>query len=251
MIKKIVALFALIIILTPAFSQETSTPAPSIAPATPAKRSGRPDLPGTFVLELGLNRTNGAPSKFNNGFWGSRTLNIYYQYDIRILHSKFFLVPGVGFSLERYKFTDQKVLAYDGDLLAMVDPADLGLSNVKKSQLITNYFEIPVEICFRTRPDDPARSFKISVGGRVGYLFDSFTKVKYKEDEGIKKYKDKQDFQLTKFRYGVSGRIGIGSVSLFGYYNLSPLFKSEKGPVEDGETSGMNTFTIGLSLASF
>lgn len=250
MIKKIVALFALIVILTPAFSQETSTPAQDTPPTT-AKRSGRPDLPGTFVLELGLNRTNGAPSRFNNGFWGSRTLNIYYQYDIRILHSKFFFVPGVGFSLERFKFKDQSILAYNGDSLAIIKPADLGLSGVKKSQLITNYFEIPVEICFRTRPDDPARSFKISVGGRVGYLFDSFTKVKYKSDGEVKKYKDKQDFQLTKFRYGVSGRIGIGNVSLFGYYNLTPLFESGKGPVQAGKTSDMSTVTIGLSLASF
>lgn len=249
MIKKIVALFALIVILIPAFSQENPTPAQSIPPATTAKR-GRPDLPGTFVLELGLNRTNGAPSKFNSGFWGSRTLNIYYTYDIRILHSKFFLVPGVGFSLERFKFKDNGIL-YSGDSLAIVTPANMGISNVKKSQLITNYFEVPVEICFRTRPDDPARSFKISVGGRVGYLFDSFTKVKYKDGGDVKKYKDKQDFNLTKFRYGITGRIGIGNVSLFGYYNVTPLFKSGKGLIENGERNEMSTVTIGLSLASF
>ena len=249
MIKKIVVLFALIIILIPAFSQDAT---PQDQNTTfPKKKSGRPDLPGTFTLELGLNRTNGAPSDFKGGFWGSRTLNIYYQYDIRILKSKFFLVPGVGFSFERFKFKDGNVLAYNDGVLAMNKPADIGLSSVKKSQLITNYFEVPVEICFRTRPDDPARSFKISVGGRVGYLFDSFTKVKYKEDGEVKKYKDKQDFQLTKFRYGISGRIGIGNVSLFGYYNLTPLFESGKGPVQDGTTTKFSTVTIGLSLASF
>jgi hypothetical protein len=252
MIKKIVVLFALNAILIPVFSQDvTTTTSDQNTTTTSGKRDGLPDIPGVFALELGLNRLQDGPSDINSGFWGSRTLNVYYQYEIRILKSKFSLVPGVGFSLERYKFKDGNILAYNAGVLAMYKPADLGLSGVKKSQLITNYFEVPVELCFRTRPDDPARSFKISVGGRVGYLFDSFTKVKYKEDGEVKKYKDKQDFQLTKFRYGISGRIGVGAVSLFGYYNLTPLFESGEGPVLNGKTTEFSTLTIGLSLASF
>jgi hypothetical protein len=259
MIKKIVVLFALNVILIPAFSQDvTTTTTDQNTTTTSEKRdglsadkAGLPDIPGVFTLELGLNRLQDGPSDIKSGFWGSRTLNIYYQYEIRILKSKFFLVPGVGFSLERYKFKDGNILAYNAGVLAMYKPEDLGLSGVKKSQLITNYFEVPVEICFRTRPDDPARSFKISVGGRIGYLFDSFTKVKYKEDGEVKKYKDKQDFQLTKIRYGLSGRIGVGNVSLFGYYNLTPLFESGEGPVLNGKTTEFSTITIGLSLASF
>ena len=54
-------------------------------------------------------------------FWGSRTANIYYQYDFRILKSSFSFVPGIGFSLERYKFKDNYMVGYDAnDELIMI-----------------------------------------------------------------------------------------------------------------------------------
>jgi hypothetical protein len=252
--KKIALLCFLVAVLVPSFAQEVA----------PKKTSARPDIPGTFVLEIGLNRALGAPSQFKQGLWGSRSLNIYYQYELRILKSRFSFVPGIGFSLERWKFKDGRILAYNdasvGTELALWAPNRLGYtSGVRKSQLITNYFEIPVELCYRTRPEDPARSFKIAIGGRIGYLFDSFSKVKYKDDGQVKHIKDKQDFELTKIRYGLTGRIGVGNVSLFGYYNLNSLFESGKGPwnftgsgtSEVAAKKDYSTLTIGISLASF
>ena len=254
MMKKIALLCFLVASLTSSFAQET----------TPKKTSSRPDIPGTFVLEIGLNRALGAPNQFKQGFWGSRALNIYYQYEIRILKSRFSLVPGIGFSLERWKFKDGRILGYNADSvgteLRLWAPSRLGYTGgVRKSQLVTNYFEIPVELCYRTRPDDPARSFKIAIGGRIGYLFDSFSKVKYKEDGQTKHLKDKQDYELSKIRYGLTARIGVGNVSLFGYYNLNPLFESGKGPwnvsgsgsTEVKARKDYSTMTIGISLASF
>ena len=221
--------------------------------------SRRPDIPGTFALEFGFNQDLSAPNEFDLGFWGSRTANLYYQYDVRILKSSFSFVPGIGLSLERFKFSNDNTLGYaDGDLesIVMISPADAGFTDIKKSHLITNYIDVPLEIKYSTKPDDPARSFKISVGGRVGYLYDSFTKVKYKEDGDVKKLKNKEDFNLNKFRYGLSGRIGIGNFSFFCYYNLTPLFEEDKGlsDIISGESpvkNDFNTLTIGISLASF
>src|SRR5690606_30868686 len=100
------------------------------------------------------------------------------------------------------------------------------------------------EIRYSTKPDDPARSFKISVGGRIGYMYDSFTKIKYKENSEVKQLKNKQDFNLTKFRYGLTARIGVGNFSLFGYYNLTPLFEEGKGLSDiTTETSVKNDFS--------
>lgn len=245
--KKIIVLSLLAFVFSPVFSQETTTP---------KKTSKRPDIPGTFVLELGLNHAQHAPNNFNAAFWGSRTLNFYWQYDIRILKSRFSFVPGIGLSLERWKFKDGRVLTNQGDSLLLESPRETGLLRLKQSKLITNYLEIPVEFVYRTRPDDPARSFKIAVGGRVGILYDAFTKVKYREDGQVKKFKDNQSFDLNKIRYGLSGRIGIGNFSVFTYYNLNSLFESDKSPwVGEGDKavrpSDFNTFTIGISLASF
>lgn len=227
----------------------------ALSQATPAKKTtARPDIPGTFVVELGLNRDNGGPGDFSLGLIGSRTFNIYYQYDFRILKSPFSFVPGIGFSLERYRFKNEYTLDYTSDIsdeLVLIPPADAVVPDIKKSQLITNYLEIPVEIRYTINPDDPSRSFKIAFGGRAGYLFDSFTKVKYKENSEVKKFKDKQDFNLTKLRYGLTGKIGFGNFSLFGYYNLTPLFEEGKGLKQDDIYNNFNTYTIGISLSSF
>jgi hypothetical protein len=225
---------------------------------TPKKMSRRPDIPGTFALELGFNLDLSGPDQFSLGFLGSRTVNIYYQYDFRILNSSFSFVPGIGLSLERFKFGNENTLAYDPndpESIVMVTPADAGFSNLKKSHLVTNYIDLPLEIRYSTKPDDPARSFKISVGGRIGYMYDSFTKIKYKENSEVKKLKDKQDFNLTKFRYGLTARIGVGNFSLFGYYNLTPLFEEGKGlsdiSADASVKNDFSTLTIGISLASF
>lgn len=229
------------------FAQDQATP----------RVSRRPDIPGNFVLEFGLNRGLSAPDTLSLGLFGSRTVNVYYQYSFRILKSNFSFVPGIGLSLERFKFKDNLLVGYarnDQSSILLNSPADT-IPGIKKSMLITNYIDVPLEIQYSTNPDDPARSFKISVGGRIGFMFDSFNKVKYKENGELKKIKNKQDFNLNKLRYGLTARIGVGNFSLFGYYNLSPLFEKGKGLSDGaGSTSVKNDFstlTIGISLASF
>jgi hypothetical protein len=250
MIRKFTVIILFTAFFSHAFSQESTPTAP--------KKTVRPDIPGTFVLELGINGAPQAPDRFDLGFWGSRTFNVYYQYDLRIAKSKFSVVPGLGLSLERFKFRNGYTLMYQtgstdpkNDTLAMFSPSQAGLPGMKKSQLVTNYVELPLEICFRTNPDDPARSFKASIGGRVGFLYDSFTKVKYKEGSEVKQFKDKQRFELNQFRYGVYTKIGFGNFSIFGYYNINTLFEEGGGPVEMKKKTEFNTFTAGISLSSF
>jgi len=244
MIKKLGGIVILSGISLMALCQEATTP----------KKSARPDIPGTFMLEFGFNRDVSGPADFSLQFWGSRTANLYYQYDFRILNSSFSFAPGIGLSLERYKFKDNYSIDYPDpttDEIAMIPAEDLPIPDIKKSMLITNYLEAPLEIRYTMNPDDPSRSFKMSVGGRIGWLFDSFTKVKYSENSEVKKYKDKQDFNLTKFRYGLVGRIGFGPFGLFGYYNLTPLFEEGKGLKSDGISNDFNTWTMGITLSGF
>lgn len=246
MIKKLAGILLLTGTSFAAISQDSAT----------KKRYSRPDLPGIFTVELALNRGLDAPDNFDLGLWGSRTINIYYQYEIRILKSKFSLVPGIGVSLERFKFRNGHILQYAGAsddsvmLLAPADSKDL-YPNLRKVQLINNYIDLPVELRFTSNPDDPARSLKISVGARIGYMYDAFNKLKFKQDGEVKQIKDKQFYNLNRIRYGVYGKIGIGNISLFGYYNVSPMFKEGKGFQEAGIPNDFNTMTIGISLAAF
>lgn len=238
--KFVAVVFLAWLFASPCFSQDTPS-------ATETKKHrGMPDIPGTFTLEFGFNRGQNSPDTFDLGFWGSRTLNIYYQLDKQILKSKFSFHPGVGFGMERYKFRNFYTLGLENENTVLV-PAYDTYPLVRKSMLITNYFDILAEIRFSTNPNDPGRSFRASIGGRAGYLFDSFTKIKYKENGEVKKVKDKQNYNLNDFRYGTFVKIGAGNFTVFGYYNMSPLFKKDKGP----EQTEMSTFTIGISVSSF
>jgi hypothetical protein len=82
-------------------------------------------------------------------------------------------------------------------------------------------------------------------------LYDSFTKLKYKEYGETKKLKNKQDYHLTQYRYGLMSRIGLGDFSIVGYNNLTTLIEEVNGLKENCQFKDFNTFTIGISLASF
>ena len=110
-----------------------------------------------------------------------------------------------------------------------------------------NYIDIPLELRWRLKKYDPKRSLTVTLGGKVGYLFDSKTKVKYDEDGETKKTKQKEKFELSSLRYGAYAKVGFGGFTAFYYYSLSDLFKKDKGPM--GTT--MYPMTFGLSLALF
>ncbi len=251
-------LLILVLIASSATAQTTST-----------KIKRRPNIPGSIILDFGLNGTQGAPDLWKTQLFGSHTINLYYQYPLRFGRSKFSFNPGVGFSFERFKWkpstpvvlvqTDNNPEKYEFELASNRFTNNAG----KKIALVNNYLEIPIEFRFDTKPEDISRSFNIALGARGGWMYDSFYKVKYKEDGQKKKMKDKQDWGLTQLRYGVYTRIGIGGFNFFVFYNMTPLFQKDKGPYNQGSFSQsgtilggatgttMTTFTAGISLNGF
>jgi len=243
MFSRIAILLALILSGFQIYSQDGSVP-------TKKSKKINLEIPGTFMVEFGFNFFKGnKPNEIKKGFWGSRTLNIYYQYQVRLFKSKFSFNPGIGISLERFKQANNFTFASrsnpDGTY-PLVEAGTLFPGKIKRTQLIVNYFEMPIEFRFDTDPEDIARSFNFSIGGRIGVLFDSSSKVVYSDGER-KISKDNQSHGLNRFRYGISARIGISGLSLVGYYNLSPLFEPNKGPSK----TEMSTFTIGVSINGF
>jgi hypothetical protein len=234
------------------------------------KKVYRPDIPGTFLIDFGFNSGIGKPQFFNQGAWGSRTLNFYYHYPVRIGETKFTFNPGGGFSFERFKFTNNYTLlpqpGTDGSYV-LDNPGSVtnglgapGISflqnaSIKKSMLVANYFDLmPIEFRFDTNPKDHSRGFNISVGGRVGFLIESHTKIKYSANGVNAIYKDKQQHGLNPIRYGVYTRFGFGNFNWFFQYNLSPYFATNKGPINsssDASHTTMNTMTFGISVNGF
>lgn len=204
-----------------------------------------PDFPGSLVLEFGFNFLNDNPDDLNLGFFGSKAFNVYYMYEFQLGNSNFTFNPGFGLGLEKYDFDKNVTLEMAEGGTEIVELPETW--NVKKTKLAANYFDIPLELRFHLNKNNLRKSFKIGIGGKAGVLFDAHTKVKYKEDGDNKIVKDKESFDLSRFRYGVQGRIGIGSFSLFYYQELSELFKDGKGP----EATTATPFKVGIAFHVF
>jgi len=239
MFKRFLAITLLVCIIDSAQAQEKQ------------RKAYRPDIPGFFLVDFGFNFPLSPPANFNQGFWGSRTLNLYYHYPVRIGESNFSYNPGAGFSFERFKMTNNYTLPLqpgsDGSY-ALISPGNFN-SNwaFKKSMIVSNYFDLmPLEFRYDTNPKDVSRSFSFAVGGRFGFLIESHTKIKYSAAgvSGNPIYKDKQQHGINPIRYGAYTRIGIGNFNLFYFYNFSPYFAAGKGP----DLTTMTTMTFGISL---
>lgn len=209
----------------------------------------RPDIPGNFLIDIGFNGVVDNPTNFGIGWFGSHSINLYYYYPIRLGKSKFSFTPGIGLGLDRFKFKKAYYVAdtlRDGafEMVANFRKDSTVFKGLKKSFLGQQYLDVPLEFRFNANPDDLARTFWVAVGGRVGLLYNPYTKIKGKENGEKYVYKNKFNHGQSDFRYGPSLRVGIGNFNWFGFYNLSPLFAKDKGP----DKTTMTTFTVGISI---
>ena len=228
----------------------------AIAPAVfgqNTNKPGRPDVPGTLLVDIGVNLLqNNNVDALETGIWGSKTVNVYYLHDMRLGNSKIYFLPGVGLGFDKYKFDEDVTLRPNPDNLdetITADPAVLidGDVVVTKSKLAANFVDVPIEFRFYSNPDDISRSFKVGLGGKVGILYNSHTKVNYELNDNDNQIKHKQDLNLTKIRYGATARVGFGSFNLFAYYGLNELFEEGKGP----EATEASTLSFGLTINAF
>ena len=226
------------------YAQETS-PTPSIqGPSGIAAPGAEPDLPGTLTVDFGLNFLNGAPDNMNLKFFRSKGVGLYYLYDVPIGESTFSFHPGLGVAFESYAFSQNVTVAYapgadSADIVALDDEI---YETVDKSKLVTHYVDVPLEFRFYSKENQ--RGFMVAVGAKVGYLFSSYTKIKYEDGGDTRTNKLRQDFNLNRLRYGASARLGFRGFNLHGQYMFSDLFKSDGGPE-------VNNYKVGLSIALF
>ncbi|QSE98928.1 porin family protein [Fulvivirga lutea] len=218
-------------------------------PAKTHKKMAQPDVPGTLVIDFGFNILQNNDPEIATELLGSRTINFYYLRDFRIANTKFFILPGIGLGLDRYKFDEDvtPVKGFDADGQETIAFDTIFGGGMKKSMLVTNYIDIPVEVRFYANPSDTKRSFKAGVGFKVGYLFNSHTKIKQDVDGEIYKTKVHNDFNLSKFRYGVTARVGVGGFNVFYYQSLNTLWNTDDGFAG----SEVNNATIGISFTGF
>ncbi len=135
------------------------------------------------------------------------------------------LVTGLGFEWNNYRFDSQYVLTRDettGNTTYYTETKP-----IKRNKLTTIYLNVPLLLEFQIPTGRERYPFYISGGAIGGVKLGSHTKLVY-QSEG--KEKNKDSFNLTTWRYGVTARIGYRAINLFADYYFSPLFEKDKGP---------------------
>jgi len=213
------------------------------------KVTARPDIPGTLLIDFGFSTPKDLPTDMELGVFGSKLLNFYYYYDIDLGASRFSINPAIGISFEKFGFENNITIINNGTDIVIQQLADTlpPGAEIKKTKFIANYLDIPLEIRWHSKKNDHRRGFKIAVGVKGGLLVTSHTKIKYRLNGENIKLKDKQDFNLSRLRYGAHARVGYGGFNFFFYYGLSELFRNNKGP----EMTSATTINFGISLAGF
>lgn len=84
------------------------------------------------------------------------------------------------------------------------------------------------------------RGFRIGVGGYAGYRIGSHTKYVFRDDRKEKE-KDRGNFFLNNWRYGVRAQVGFKALDLFFNYDLSPMYVGTVSP-------DLNPFSFGVTF---
>ncbi len=213
-----------------------------------SQSASSPDLPGALRIQMGFNFLVDSPDSMDTGFWGSKAFNVQYIYSIRLGKSAFSLHPGFGISTDKFSFDNNVTLVRNLNDKVSLEPLErVDFGDVKKTKLAATYLEIPLELRFHANKKNFKKSFKVAVGGKLGILISSHTKIKYEKlDEGIK-LKTKDNFELNRFRYGLEGSIGFAGISVYYYYGLNSLFEKGQGP----ESTEAFQTQVGLAISVF
>ena len=177
----------------------------------------------------------------------SRTFNMYLMFDFPFkTNPQFSVALGAGLGTDNIFFDKMEVdVAGQTQTLRFRDVSDT--NNYKKYKVATTYLEAPVELRFTANPANYNKSFKVAVGAKIGALLNVHNKGKNLLNSAggtinsfTKKESSKRYFNGN--RLAVTGRIGYGSFSLFGSYQVNTFIKEGAGPE-------VKPFTIGLTIS--
>lgn len=170
--------------------------------------------------------------------WGSWYVGIN-----SILHTdfgeKFFVEWGFGVSWYNFKFQDDRTRVTDTEtgVTFTEDPRPFSF---EKSKLEATYLNVSIIPMYsfgsshhhsRWWDDKHGHdSFRIGIGPYAGYRIESHSKQVYEVDGDKEVDKEKDNFYLNNFRYGLKLQMGTQGIEFFTAYDLNPLFAKGKGP---------------------
>lgn len=199
-----------------------------------------------FVFAVGANNvvTDGAVAnsefKYNRSSffeWGV-TWNTRLSKNSNILHLKY----GVGFQYNMLQASDNRVFAdINNETVLVPFYTDL---RPNRTYFKNVYFVVPMHLEFDfTKPKMDGdkklfrshNGFRFGLGGFVGVNTNSKQFIAYRQDGYKITERQKGDFNVNDFTYGVSTYIGYKQTSLYLKYDLNPIFKNN--PIDQNNIS--------------
>jgi hypothetical protein len=199
-----------------------------------------------FLIQIGYDSWANKPDSIHTkGF--SRSLNMYLMFDFPFkTNPQFSIALGAGIGSSNIFFDKMEVdVAGSTQTLRFRNVADT--NHYKKYKLVTAYLEAPVELRFTLDPLNYNKSFKVALGAKIGTLLNVHTKAKNLQNKSggtLSSYTKKENSKryFNGNRLCVTGRIGFGSLSLFGSYQVNTFIKEGAGP-------DVKPYSIGLTIS--
>jgi hypothetical protein len=238
--KKIILIAIASLLVTSIFAQDTT----NHFPKKTSNLAGRAN--DHFLLQFGVTNWAGrSDSIHTTGL--SRSFNMYFMFDLPFKSNPHLSVGiGVGIGTDNIYFNKTYIGIKDNTTyIQFQDVSDT--THFKKYKLATAILEAPVELRFSSHPETPNKSFKVALGLKAGLLLNAHTKGKTWESSTgatLITYTEKQTSNrfFNSNRFVATARIGYGVFSLFGTYQLNPVFKEGLGPA-------VRPYTIGLTIS--
>jgi hypothetical protein len=200
----------------------------------------KPIKKDNFLIDLGyaslINNPKGVT--FDVGYTASFQLFYDHQFKVKVLSGAI----GIGYTNDNY-YNNGYISHKDtinGNYTTFFPFGDID-SNIKRNKYVTNYFDIPAELRFRSAPNAKGHSWKAALGFRLGIRLGSHTKTITSDNERFEIYNHDS---LRRYRYGLTGRLGYGRIGVFGYYSLGTLFEDNRG-IE------LIPWSVGLTISPF
>ena len=174
---------------------------------------------GKIESETGYDKMTISPSNSINFQWDivTQAMNLY--------KGKVRLVYGVGIDYNNYRFKNDISLNADSMVLFITEDG----IDYDKNKLVTQHINVPVMLNFKLSPANADEDVYISAGANFGYLIRAHQKQVW-DDNGKKKNKVRDDYNLEQFRVGYEVQFGYKNIILFGKYFPKSIFKTNEGP---------------------
>ena len=247
--KKILSLAICALLTSTLFAQDSLT----LTRVTDVKGSDKKKEPinlsnranDHFLLQLGYTSLAGIPDTINTAGL-SKSINVYFMFDFPFkTNPKLSMAFGPGISSDHIVFTKTNVGIKDlTPAIRFTNAADT--NHFKKTKLATVYLEAPIEFRYSADPMT-GKGLRTAIGVKVGTLINAHTRnTKFQNKGGtvINDFTLKEASKgfFNKTRISFMGRVGLGHISLYGSYQLTPLFKDGQGPV-------VRPYSIGITLS--